>query len=100
MIKKFEVTVESGRGRKPVASTSVEVGATTSREGASSGVQTCSVMGIAQSFDMHVSTVHEMSCNILHCYPYKITHVLELFSADLPVRHTFAQNFCPLGSGQ
>ncbi|GIX82878.1 uncharacterized protein CDAR_450471 [Caerostris darwini] len=39
---------------------------------------------------MPVNTVHKILHNILHCYIHKITHVPELFLADLPVRYTFA----------
>ena len=42
---------------------------------------------------MPVRTVHKISCNILHCYPYKITHVRKLLLVDLLVRYTFAAQF-------
>lgn len=97
MIKKFEATgsfgVKSGRGRKAVALTSVEDVATALEEGSNSGAQTCSARGIARTVDMPVSTVNKILRNILHCYPYKITHVQELLPADLPIRHTFALEF-------
>ncbi len=98
MIQKFEETgsfeVKSGRGRKSIASTSVvEDVATALEEGTSSGVQTCSARGIARCLDMPASTVHKIIRNILHCYPYKITHVQELLPADLPRRQAFALEF-------
>ncbi|GIY09664.1 protein inturned [Caerostris extrusa] len=34
-----------------------------------------------------------LKINILHYYPYKVTHVQELLPAHLPVRHTFALEF-------
>ncbi|GIY45392.1 uncharacterized protein CEXT_561501 [Caerostris extrusa] len=42
---------------------------------------------------MPVSTVHKILRNILHCYSYKITHVQDLHTTDLPVRHAFALKF-------
>ena len=35
-----------------------------------------------------IITVYEILRNILHCYPYKICHVQELFLSDLPARQT------------
>lgn len=97
MIKKFEATgsfaVKSGRGRKAVALTSVEDVATALEEESNSGVQACSARGIGRTLDMPVSTVNKILRNILHCYPYKITHVQQLLPADLPIRHTFALEF-------
>ena len=52
-------------------------------------MQMCSVRKIVASLDMPVSKVHKILRSILHCYPYKITYVQELFPADLPVRRTF-----------
>lgn len=58
-----------------------------------SDVQQCSAWGIARTLDMLVSTVHKILRNILHCYPCKIIHVMELLTADLPARETFALEF-------
>jgi hypothetical protein len=95
MVTKFEETfnVKPGRGRKRNAPSSVEDVATALQEGSCGGAQTCSARGIARTLDMPVSTVHKILRNILHCYPYKITHVQELLQADLPARHTFALAF-------
>ena len=50
----------------------------------------CRAREIARTLDRRVSTGHKILRNILHCYPYKISYVQELFSSDLPVRETFA----------
>ncbi|GBL98473.1 hypothetical protein AVEN_257882-1 [Araneus ventricosus] len=78
MIQKFEKTgsfsVQSGRGRKRIDSTVVEEVATAVQEVSSGGVQPCSAREIARTLDRPVSTVHKILRNILHCYPYKISH--------------------------
>ena len=82
MIQKLEktgsFTLKPGRGKKSIALTSVVVDdvATTLEEGTSNGAQTCSARSIARCLDMPASTVHKIIRNILHCYPYKIIHVL------------------------
>ncbi|GBN56623.1 hypothetical protein AVEN_126006-1 [Araneus ventricosus] len=52
---------------------------------------TCSERGISRTFDMPVSTVRKILLNILQCYPFKITHVQELFPADLPKQQFLAR---------
>ncbi|GBN75379.1 hypothetical protein AVEN_8064-1 [Araneus ventricosus] len=97
MIQKFEKTgsfaVQSGRGRKRIDSTVVEEVATAVQEESSGGVQPCSAREIARTLDRPVSTVNKILRNILHCYPYKISHVQESFPSDLPARETFALKF-------
>ncbi|GBL75286.1 hypothetical protein AVEN_194509-1 [Araneus ventricosus] len=91
MIDKFEELgsddVKCGRGRKAIASTSVEDVATTLQETSSSA------LGISRTSDMPVSTVRKILRNILQCYPFKITHVQELVPADLLKREAFALRF-------
>ncbi|GBM47056.1 hypothetical protein AVEN_179784-1 [Araneus ventricosus] len=88
MIQKFEKTgffaVQSGRGRKKIDSTVVEEVTTAVQEESSGGVQPCSAREIARTLDRPVSTVHKILRNILHCYPYKISYMQELFPSDLP----------------
>ncbi|GBN95595.1 hypothetical protein AVEN_135355-1 [Araneus ventricosus] len=73
IIDKFEESdsfdVKCGRGRKAIASTSVEDVATALQEASSSALGTCSARGISQTSDMPVSTVckiYEASCNAIH----------------------------------
>ncbi|GBL73475.1 hypothetical protein AVEN_159471-1 [Araneus ventricosus] len=60
MIDKFEESdsfkVKCGRGRKAIASTSVEDVATTLQEASSSALGMCSARGISRTLDMPVST--------------------------------------------
>ncbi|GBO19946.1 hypothetical protein AVEN_10825-1 [Araneus ventricosus] len=97
MIDKFEEScsfdVKCGRGRRAIASTSVEDVATALQEASSSALGTCSARGISQTLNMPVSTVRKILQNILQCYPFKITHVQELVPADLPKREAFALQF-------
>ncbi|GBN89412.1 hypothetical protein AVEN_148120-1 [Araneus ventricosus] len=53
----------------------------------------CNARGIPRSLDMLISTVRKILRNILQCYPFKITHIQELVSDDLPKREAFACNF-------
>ncbi|GBN87743.1 hypothetical protein AVEN_240988-1 [Araneus ventricosus] len=53
----------------------------------------CNARGIPRTLDMPISTVRKILRNILQCYPFKITHIQELVSADLPKREAFAYNF-------
>ena len=55
--------------------------------------QTWSAWRIPRFLNMPVSRVYEISPNILHRYPYKISHIQELLSTDLPVRHDFVTEF-------
>ncbi|GBM00545.1 hypothetical protein AVEN_77355-1 [Araneus ventricosus] len=71
----------------------VEEVATAVQEESSGGVLPCSAREISRALDRPVSTVHKILRNILHCYPYKISHVQELFPSDLPARETFALEF-------
>ncbi|GBM67478.1 hypothetical protein AVEN_18366-1 [Araneus ventricosus] len=84
--------VKCGRGRKAIASTSVEDVATALQEASSSALGTCSERGITRTLDMPVSTVRKILRNTLQ-YPFKIRHVQELVPADLPKRESFAQQF-------
>ncbi|GBO39186.1 hypothetical protein AVEN_44420-1 [Araneus ventricosus] len=81
MTDKFEEScsfdVKCGRGRKAIASTSMEDVATELQEASSSALEACSARGISQTLDMPVSTVRKILQNILQCYPFKITHVQE-----------------------
>ncbi|GBM27559.1 hypothetical protein AVEN_97075-1 [Araneus ventricosus] len=90
MIDKFEESrlfdVNCGRGKKAIASTSVEDVATALQEASSSALGTCTARGISRTLDMPVSTVRKILRNILQCYPFKITHAQELVPADLPKR--------------
>ena len=72
--------------------------ATALQKETNSGMTTCSVQKIARLLDLPVSTVHKNLHNILH--PYKITHILELLPALLPVRRTLALEFLAYNSGQ
>ncbi|GFW66221.1 uncharacterized protein TNCV_1711201 [Trichonephila clavipes] len=88
MIQKFEreetgsFHVQSGRGRKKVNLTVVEV-ATILQEESSGGFQTCNARGITRTLDRPVNHILR---NILHCYSYKISHMQQLLPTDLPVR--------------
>ncbi|GBL91711.1 hypothetical protein AVEN_210653-1 [Araneus ventricosus] len=97
MIDKFEESgsfdVKCGRGRKAIASTSVEDVATALQEASSSALGTCSARGISRTLDMPVSTVRKILRNILQCYLFKIKHVQELVPADLLKREAFALQF-------
>ncbi|GBM86589.1 hypothetical protein AVEN_165890-1 [Araneus ventricosus] len=79
MIDKFEESgsfdVKCGRGRKEIASTSVEDVATALQEASSSALGTCSALGISRTLGMPASTGRKILRNILQCYPFKITHV-------------------------
>ncbi|GFX81394.1 uncharacterized protein TNCV_142441 [Trichonephila clavipes] len=83
----------SGRGKKIINSTVVEEVATSVQEESSGGLQPSTARGIARALDRPVSMVHKILLSILHCYPYKISHVQELLPPDLPVRETFAFEF-------
>ncbi|GBN25927.1 hypothetical protein AVEN_142851-1 [Araneus ventricosus] len=97
MTDKFEESgsfdVKCGRGRKAIASTSVEDVATALWEASSSALGTCSARGIFRALRMPVSTVRKILQNILQCYLFKITYVQELVPADLPKREAFALHF-------
>ncbi|GBM22096.1 hypothetical protein AVEN_266463-1 [Araneus ventricosus] len=90
IIDKFEESgsfdVKCGRGRKTIASTTMEDVATAFQEASSSALGKFSVRGISRTLDMAVSTVRKILQNILQCYPIKITHIQELVSGDLPKR--------------
>ncbi|GBO27845.1 hypothetical protein AVEN_29603-1 [Araneus ventricosus] len=92
MIDKFEesgsLDVKCGKGRKAIASTSVEDVATALQKASSSALGTCSARGLTRTLDMPVSTVRK----ILR-YPFKITHVQELVPADMPKREVLALQF-------
>ncbi|GBN58893.1 hypothetical protein AVEN_84747-1 [Araneus ventricosus] len=92
MIQKFEKTgsfsVQSGRGRKRIDSTVVEEVA----GGVERWCATVQCTGNCPTIGI-LSTVHKILRNILHCYPYKISHVQELRPSDLPARETFALEF-------
>ncbi|GBM68019.1 hypothetical protein AVEN_75863-1 [Araneus ventricosus] len=96
-IDKFEESlsfdVKCDRGRKAIASMSVEDMAIALQEASSSALGTCSARGISQNLDMPVSTVRKILRNILQCYPFKITHVQELVPANLPKREAFDLQF-------
>ncbi|GBM39848.1 hypothetical protein AVEN_45804-1 [Araneus ventricosus] len=97
MIYEFEepssFDLKCGRGRKAIASTSVEDVAAALQEASSSAFGTCSAQGISRTLDTPVCTVRKILRNILQCYPFKITHVQEFVPADLPKRETFALLF-------
>ncbi|GBM21165.1 hypothetical protein AVEN_50897-1 [Araneus ventricosus] len=97
MIDKFEESgsfdVKCDRGRKAIASTSVEDVATGLQETSSRALGACTLGGISGTLDMPVSTAHKILRNILQCYPFKITHIQELVPADLPKREAFAPQF-------
>ena len=57
------------------------------------GVRARSLRGIAWTLDIPMSTVNKSLRNVRRCYPCKMTHVQELFPADLLMRHTFALEF-------
>ncbi|GBL97857.1 hypothetical protein AVEN_232001-1 [Araneus ventricosus] len=69
MIDKFEESdsfdVKCGRGRKAIASRSVEDVATSLQEASSSALGTRSVLGISRTLGMPVSTVRKILRNIL-----------------------------------
>ncbi|GFX93992.1 DUF4817 domain-containing protein [Trichonephila clavipes] len=97
MIQKFEETgsfhVQSGRRRKRFNSTVVEDVSKAVQEESSGVLQPCSARGIVQTLERPVSTAHKILRNTLHWYPYKISHVQELFLFDLPARETFVLEF-------
>ncbi|GBN39361.1 hypothetical protein AVEN_258416-1 [Araneus ventricosus] len=79
MIDKFEESgsfdVKYGRGKKAIASTSVEDAATALQEASSSALTTCSGRLVSRSLEMPVSTVRKILRNILQWYQSKITCV-------------------------
>ncbi|GBM05025.1 hypothetical protein AVEN_60221-1 [Araneus ventricosus] len=91
IIDKFEETgsfdAKCGRGKKTIASMSVEDVATALQE------ESSSALGISRTLGMPVSTVRKILQNILQSYPFKITHIQELVPADLPKREDFALQF-------
>ncbi|GBN95900.1 hypothetical protein AVEN_221010-1 [Araneus ventricosus] len=97
MIDKFEESssfdVKCGKGRKAIASTSVEDVATALQEASSSTLGTRSARGLTRTLDMPVSTVRKILRNILQCYPFKITHVQELVPSDMPKREVLDLQF-------
>ncbi|GBL74144.1 hypothetical protein AVEN_231033-1 [Araneus ventricosus] len=97
MIDQFEESgsfgVKCGRGKKAIASTSVEDVTTALQKASSSALVTCSARGISRTLDIPVSTIRKILRNILQCYPFKITHAQELVPADLPKREAFALQF-------
>ncbi|GBO24653.1 hypothetical protein AVEN_112780-1 [Araneus ventricosus] len=97
MIDKFEESgsfdMKCGRGRKAIASTSVEEVATALQEASSSALGTYGARGFSRTLDMPVSTVRKILRSILQCYPFKITYIQELVSADLPKRKVFDLQF-------
>ncbi|GBO13215.1 hypothetical protein AVEN_129878-1 [Araneus ventricosus] len=97
MIDKFEESgsfdVKCGRGRKVIASTSVEDVATVLQEASGSTLGTCSGRRISRTLDMPVITVHKILRNLLQYYPFKITHVQELVPSDLLEREAFTLQF-------
>ena len=84
--------VQSGRRRKRTDLTVVEEVATAIKE-SRGGVKPWSARKIVRALDMAVCEKHKILRNILHCYPYKLRHVQELFPYDLPARETFAIEF-------
>ncbi|GBM01143.1 hypothetical protein AVEN_27243-1 [Araneus ventricosus] len=97
IIDKFEESgsfeVKCSRGRKAIASTSVDDVTTAMQEASSSALGTCSAREISRTLDMPANMVRKILRNILQCYPFKITHVQELVAADLPKREAFALQF-------
>ena len=97
MIQKFKKTgsidVQCSRRRKRLNSTVIDEVATAVQEESSGGVKPCSAWGIARTLDRPMTTAHKILRSILHCYPYKTSHVQELFLSDLPARETFALEF-------
>ena len=85
--------VISNRGKKRIDLMVVEEMATTVQEESNGSVKPCSAQGIARILDRPVSTVHKVLLNFLHCYPYKIRNMQELFPSDLPAREIFALKF-------
>ncbi|GFW12837.1 DUF4817 domain-containing protein [Trichonephila clavipes] len=102
MIQKSEETdsfhLQSVRGRKRVNSTVVEEMILAVQEKSSRDFQLCSAWGIAPTLDTHVSTLHKILRNILHCYPYKISHVEELLLSDLPLNGYINKQNCRIWS--
>ncbi|GBN62956.1 hypothetical protein AVEN_38508-1 [Araneus ventricosus] len=74
MIDKFEESgsfdVKCVRGRKALASPSVEDVAAALQEASSSALGTCSARRIYRTLDMPVSTVRKTLRNSLQCYPF------------------------------
>ncbi|GBN79494.1 hypothetical protein AVEN_138834-1 [Araneus ventricosus] len=97
MTYKFEESgsfdVKCGRGKKAIASTSVEDVVKALREASMSALGNVQCTGNFSNFDMPVSTVRKSLRNILQCYPFQITHVQELASADMPKREAFSLQF-------
>ncbi|GBO06014.1 hypothetical protein AVEN_189118-1 [Araneus ventricosus] len=85
--------VKCGRGRKVIASTSVEDVATALQVASSSALRTCSAQGISRTSDVSVSTVRKILGSILQFYPFKITHIQELVPTDLPKQEAFSLQF-------
>lgn len=56
----------------------------------------CSAREIVRLLNMPVSTVHKILRNILHWYPFVITHVQQLHATDLLIRQTFAVDILAL----
>ncbi|GBM17996.1 hypothetical protein AVEN_238393-1 [Araneus ventricosus] len=105
MIDKFEESgsfdVKCGRGRKAIASTSVEDRATALQDASSSAFGTCSARGISRTLDMPIGTVSKILRNILQCYPFKITHVQGVGSCWPAKTRRFRPAIsCSNGSGQ
>ncbi|GBL94007.1 hypothetical protein AVEN_76723-1 [Araneus ventricosus] len=92
-IDKFEKSgsfdVKCGRGRKAIASTSVEDVATALQEALSSALGTCSARGIFPNF---THACQHGSQNFTK-HPFKITQVQEFVPADLPKREAFVLQF-------
>ncbi|GBN54401.1 hypothetical protein AVEN_172555-1 [Araneus ventricosus] len=88
MIDKFEepglFDVKCGRGNKAIPSTAVADVATVLQNASRSALRTCKVRGISRTLDMPVSKVGKNLIKIQQFYPFKITHVQEMFPADLP----------------
>ena len=65
------------------------------QEESSGGMKPCSTRRIARTLDRPVSKVQKTLRNILNCYPYKTSHVQELFPSVLPAREPFVLEFLP-----
>ena len=97
MIQKFQKTasfdVQSGKGRKVIDSTVFEEVAVAVQGESSGSMKPCSALGIFQTLDRPMSTVHKILPNILHCCPYDISHVQESFPSELSASETIALEF-------
>ncbi|GFY36161.1 uncharacterized protein TNCV_4845331 [Trichonephila clavipes] len=71
----------------------VEEVATVVQEESSDGLKPYCSREIARTLERPVRTVHKILQNILHCLPYKISHVQELSTSDLPAGETFSLEF-------